>query len=211
MSTLKIYGYPKTRTYRTLWMAHELGLAYELVPVNFATGETRAPAYLSINPNGHIPAIDDDGVKLFESMAINLYLAKKHGSDLAPRHVAEDGQMTMWSFWVMTEVEHQAMIVLFHAAFLPPEKRDPAKVEDAARKLAGPLRVLDDALAAGGGHLVGGRFTVADLNVASVVSYLRAAPQTLAAFTHVQSWLNACMSRPAAKAATQVRVETKAG
>jgi glutathione S-transferase len=211
MATLKIYGMPKTRTYRTLWMAQELGLDYELVPVNFTGGETKTPAYLAINPNGHIPAIDDDGVRLFESMAINLYLAKKHGGDLAPRDVVEDGHMTMWSFWVMTEVEHQAMTVLFHAAFLPPEKRDPAKVAEAGAKLAGPLKVLDDALLAGGGHLVGGRFSVADLNVASVVSYLRAAPQTLAAFANVQDWLTACVTRPAAKAANQVRVEAKAG
>jgi glutathione S-transferase len=211
MSTLRIYGVPKSRTYRTLWMAHELGLAYELIPVSHAGGETRAPAFLAINPNGHIPAIDDDGVRLFESMAINLYLAKKHGGDLAPRHVAEDGQMTMWSFWVMTEVEANAMTVLFHAAFLPPDKRDAAKVAEAAQKLQGPLTVLDAAIEAGGGHLVGGRFTVADLNVASVISYLRAAPDTLAGHGHVQAWLTAAITRPAAKAANQVRLDAKAG
>ena len=76
---LKIYGIARSRAFRTLWMAKELGLDYENVEIDFATGETRAPEYLAINPNGHVPAIDDDGFMLWESMAINLYLAKKHG------------------------------------------------------------------------------------------------------------------------------------
>jgi glutathione S-transferase len=201
MAKLKIYGVSKSRAYRTLWMAHELGLDYELVHVHFGDGSTRAPDYLAINPNGHIPAIDDDGLKMFESMAINLYLAKKHGGELAPRDVVEDGLMTMWSFWVMTEVEAHAMTVLFQAAFLPEDKRDPARRDKAVAALQWPLKVLDDALARTGGHLVGNRFTVADLNVASVVSYLRAFPATYADMPHVQAWLQTSIKRPAAKAA----------
>jgi glutathione S-transferase len=69
---LKIYGVARSRTARVLWMAKELGLDYEHVKVDFATGETRQPAHLALNPNGHVPVIDDDGVILWESMAINL-------------------------------------------------------------------------------------------------------------------------------------------
>ena len=58
---LKIYGVARSRAFRTLWMAAELGLPYEHVKVDFADGGTRQPAYLAINPNGHVPAIDDDG------------------------------------------------------------------------------------------------------------------------------------------------------
>src|SRR5438034_9997453 len=75
---LKIYGIPRSRAFRTLWMAKELGLEYENIPIDFANNGTRAPEYLRINPNGHVPTIDDDGVVLWESMAINLYLAKKY-------------------------------------------------------------------------------------------------------------------------------------
>src|SRR5438067_11092241 len=82
---LKIYGIPRSRAFRTLWMAKELGLEYENIPIDFANDGTRTPEYLRINPNGHVPTIDDDGVILWESMAINLYLAKKYGSsDLYP-------------------------------------------------------------------------------------------------------------------------------
>ena len=77
---LKIYGIPRSRAFRTLWMAKELGLDYENVATDMGKGETRTPEFLAINPNGHIPAIDDDGFVLWESIAINLYLAKKHAS-----------------------------------------------------------------------------------------------------------------------------------
>ena len=77
--TLKIYGVARSRAFRTLWMAKELGLDYEHVKVDFATGETRTPAHLALNPNGQVPVIDDNGFVLWESMAINLNLAKKYG------------------------------------------------------------------------------------------------------------------------------------
>ena len=57
---LKIYGVALSRAGRTLWMAEELGLPYEHVKTTFTSG-TRTPEYLKINPNGHIPAIDEDG------------------------------------------------------------------------------------------------------------------------------------------------------
>src|SRR5271166_83373 len=85
MSSLKIYGVPLSRAYRALWMANELGLDYENVPINFADGSAKTPEYLAVNPNGRIPAIDDNGFKLWESMAINLDLAKKHGSVSLPK------------------------------------------------------------------------------------------------------------------------------
>ena len=75
---LKIYGTSMSRASRALWAAEELGLKFEHIPVGFADGGTRKPDYLKINPNGHVPAIDDDGTILCESMAINLYLVEKY-------------------------------------------------------------------------------------------------------------------------------------
>ena len=108
MSDLKIYGVPLSRAYRALWMANELGLDYENVPIHFADGSAKTPDYLAVNPNGRIPAIDDNGFKLWESMAINLYLAKKHGSGLLPKTMENEAHAIQWSFWAMTEVEKPA-------------------------------------------------------------------------------------------------------
>ena len=205
MSTLKIYGTVKSRTARTLWMAEELGIPYELVAVDYRARVTRTPAFLAINPNGHVPAVDDGGLRLHESMAINLYLARRHaGSPLAPRGLAEEGLCLSWSFWAVTELESPALTVLVHGQALPPEQRDPQKLARATGALRPPLSVLEGELAgqaAGGGesrpYLLGDRFTVADLNIASVLAWVRTAPGLLEEFPSVSSWLGLCLGREA--------------
>ena len=128
---LKIYGVARSRAFRTLWMAKELGLDYEHIKVDFATGETRRPEHLALNPNGHVPVIDDDGFILWESMAINLYLAKKYGRDgLYPSRLEDEARAWQWSFWGMTEVERPVLTALFNRAILPEGERDPAAADD---------------------------------------------------------------------------------
>jgi glutathione S-transferase len=204
---LTIYGVYRSRASRTLWLADELGLSYQHVPViqhyrladpaaDGAPLNTRSPRFLAVNPNGHIPSIDDDGLVLHESLAINLYLARKHGGPLAPATVAEDGQMTMWSLWAATEVETHALNVLYHRLGNPQGTRDPAMADAAVAALRQPFAVLDAALARDG-HPVGGRFTVADINLAEVVRYAQAAPELFEAAPRVKAWLAACQARPA--------------
>src|ERR1700746_3038292 len=113
--TLKIYGVARSRAFRTLWMAKELGLDYEHIKVDFATGETRTLAHLALNPNGHIPVIDEDGFVLWESMAINLYLAKKHSlGRLYPSRLEDEARVWQWSFRGMTEGGGPGLRGLFH-------------------------------------------------------------------------------------------------
>ena len=204
---LKIYGVARSRAFRTLWMAGELGLPYEHVKINF-TGDTRRPDYLAINPNGHVPAIDDDGFRLWESMAINLYLAKKYGSGavgLYPERLEDEARAWQWSFWGMTEVERPALTVLLNRVG-PEDKRDAAAADEAERALAAPLKVLDAAVTATP-YLLGDRFTVADLNVASILAWARQARADLTAFPKAESWLKACHDRPAAQTARQLQRE----
>lgn len=202
---LKIYGVPQSRAFRALWMAEECGVPYENVKTSFQGGATRTPEFLAINPNGHIPAIDDGGLKLWESMAINLYLARKYGKDLAPRSIEEEGQAYQWSFWVITECEKHILTALFHKAMLPEDKRDAKLVAEAVEALKRPMAVLEEALKKGGGKLMGGRFTVADLNVASVFSWLRAAKEALEPFPGISAWLRECTGRPACKTVQAMR------
>ena len=108
--SLTIYGTPASRAFRVLWAAHELALPFELVPHHYAGPETKGADYLAINPNGTEPAIVDDGVPLFESLAINLYLARKAGR-LWPAGIADEGRLYQWTLWAGTEVDplHRAM------------------------------------------------------------------------------------------------------
>jgi glutathione S-transferase len=203
--TLKVYGIARSRAIRTLWMAHELGIPFELVEVPPGAEGSRKPEYLRLNPNGQVPFIDDGGLILWESFAINLYLAKKHGSPIGPANLAEDGQMTMWSVWSANEIEPNASIVLVNTAELPLEQRNPVAVTTALGALNVPLRVLEDKLTKGGGYLVGGRFTVADLNAICCLFYLRFAPQALAGKPAVRAWYEKAMARPANRAAFSLR------
>lgn len=200
---ITVYGITASRAFRTLWMLEELGLAYTRVPVDHRTGETRTPEHLARNPNGHIPVLDDDGLVLWESMAINLYLADRYAAEagaegLWPATPAERGQAAQWSLWVMTEMEAPLLQVLRHRHTYPAERRDPAQADEAEQRLQAPLAVLEGALA-GRAHLLGEGFTVADLNVAAVMAWARWGKVNLAPFPNVKRWLDACLDRPARK------------
>jgi glutathione S-transferase len=206
---LTIYGCYRSRASRNIWLADELGIPFKHVPVMQlyrlspeaakSVLHTKSPEFLKVNPNGHVPCIEDDGLVLNESLAINLYLAKKHGGPLAPANLAEDAQMTMWALWAATEVETNALTVMSHRVAKPPAERDPKLAAAALEALRAPFAVLDKALAASG-YIVGGRFTVADINTAEVVRYAMAAPELFEAAPRVKAWLAACQARPAFKA-----------
>jgi glutathione S-transferase len=196
---ITLYGISASRAFRPLWMLEEIGLEYEHVQTNF-TGDNKQPDYLAINPNGHIPALVDGDTVLWESMAINLYLAEKYDGGLRPKTQEDRGRALQWSFWVMTEVEKPLLEYLFHSVILPDDQRDAAVPPAAAKQLEAPLRVLDDALE-GRDQLVGDDFGVADLNVASVLAWGQLAGFDFSAIPNASRWLSACTSRPAAQAA----------
>jgi glutathione S-transferase len=193
---LTIYGVPRSRGIRTIWMAEELAIPFEIVETPMGPEGTKSESFRKLNPNGQIPVIRDGSLVLWESLAINLYLAKRHPGPLGPKDVDEDGLMTMWSFWA-SNIEPHGMAVIYNRIVLPEAERDEAKVTAALEALEAPLGVLDEALAATG-FLVGGRFTAADLNVACVIFYLRAVPDMIARFPRVKDWYDKAMARPAA-------------
>jgi glutathione S-transferase len=190
---IKVYGVAVSRAFRPLWLLEELGVPYEHVKTSFI-GETRTPDFLRLNPNGHIPVLQDGDLTLWESMAINLYLARKFDKGLWPKTVEGEGRAYQWSVWTMTELEEPILSVLLNRRFLPEDQRDAKKADDAEKRFAQPLGVLEGALARSP-YLVGDGFGVADLNVASVVSW---APMSgLDLSKNVQSWFERCAGRPA--------------
>jgi glutathione S-transferase len=206
---LTIYGTPASRTFRTLWMAKELGIPYEHVPVDFRKGEHKTPEFRKINPNAHIPAITDGDLTMCESLAINLYLAKKHKSALTPATLEDEARAIQWSMWSLTEAEPHVVAVLMNRLMLPEDKRDPAAVARAEEAIKAPLKVLDDHLASRQ-YILGNSFTVADLNVAAVVSTTRRVKIDMAPYKNVNAWLDRCLSRPACKAADELRQKAMA-
>jgi len=192
---LTLYGTTMSRAARCLWMLEEVGVPYVNVPTHFAK-EAQTPEFKRLNPNGRVPVLDDDGLVVWESMAINLHLADRYGKELGPRDAAERALINQWSFWGMTEVEPGLIDAFVHRVMFPPAQRKPEVAAAGEAELARPLAVLEGVLA-GRTWLVGDRFTVADLNVASVLGLAALAQIDLSKYPHVQRWLTACTSRPA--------------
>ena len=196
-ATLTIYGIPQSRALRCLWAAREFGVLYNNEPVHFTKARESADL-VKANPNARIPAIDDNGFTLYESMAINLYLAKKHGAGhaIGLRSLEEEALAMQWSFWVMTEIEKPLLTIMLNALGMAPA--DDATLAQCRSALDRPLGVLEAHLA-DRAWLLGDRFTIADLNVASVLVWARGAKLDMTAFPKVAAWLKGCMSRPAFK------------
>jgi glutathione S-transferase len=184
-------------------MAAELGLDYEHLPIEIGEAGARAPEFLAVNPNGRLPVIVDDGFVLFESLAITLYLAKKHSlGTLYPAALHDEAKAWQWSFWAISEVDRGVNIWSLHAVRLPPDERDATKRDEALKVIAAPFKILDAAVAKQP-YLLGDNFTIADLNVAAVVS--RAADMDLSAVPSLKAWLGRCLDRPAARAALALK------
>jgi glutathione S-transferase len=217
---IRLFGTAQTRAFRPLWMLEELGVPYELVKTDFANGDTRTSGFLKINPNGHVPALVDGDLTLFESMAINLYLAERYGQGrLWPVSPHDRARTVQWSFWAVTECEAHLFDVLFGAggagfekwrawteteAFRATHPGAPAVTPEgvAARAKAAlaalqlPLRVLEDQLD-DRDYVLGASFGAADLNVGSIWVTARLAQLDLSAYPNVDAWLARCTSRPA--------------
>lgn len=204
--SLTIYGVLRSRASRPYWLAKELGLDFTHVPViqsyrlpnplaADAPLNTATPSFLAINPNGMVPSLADGDFILQESLAICLYLARKAGGPLAPRDVKEEALMVQWAFWAATEVEARALLIL----------RKTPDASEAAKALHRPFAVLEQALKAGGGFILGGRFTAADLMVAEVARYAQGDAALFAAFPTIKNWIEACQARPAYQAMAEAR------
>ncbi len=203
MAELQIYGVARTRAFRALWVAEELGIPYEHRPVEIGDAGARTPEFLALNPNGRLPVIIDGDFVLPESLAITLYLAKKHGlGTLYPRRLEDEARVWQWSFWAIAEVDRAVNIWSLHAVRLPPGERNSALREEALKVVAAPFKVLDAAVA-GRPYLLGAEFSIADLNVAAVIS--RAIDMDLAAWPQLKAWLTRCLDRPAARAALALK------
>ena len=192
----KLYGTSRSRSARPLWVLED-GVKYSTFPI--APTEAKSAEHLKRNANGHVPVLGDDGVVIWESMAINLYLAEKYGKNLLwPVEPAARADIYKWSFWPMTEVEPHLITILRNRVMNPPEQRDEKAALAAVEALKAPLGVLEEALK-GKEYLLGKSFTIADLNVAAVMSWAPMMRLDMSSTPNVQAWLQKCLGREADK------------
>ena len=203
---LKIYGQPRSRAFRVLWMAKEAGIAYEHIPVSIMVenAQCKEQWFVDLNPNARVPAIDDDGFVMWESAAINLYLAEKYKSALFPATPQGRGRMLQWAFFTANDVEPPMITMFQNRVLFPPEKRNAALADAAEAQLLGKLAILEHHLSKHA-FFGGDTWDMADFMVASVVYTLTAIKYDLSKFPKFSAWLMASIERPAAKEARKLR------
>ena len=214
-----LYGISASRAFRSIWAAEEIGLEYNHVATSFR-GDAQAESYRSVNPNARIPALVDGDFKLFESMAINLYLAQTYGPHLSlrPQGNVRDRPQGLWrplgshraqaltwqwTVWGISEIEPLQMQIVVQKLFTKPESRNAGIVAGAERALERPLAVLNAGLA-DQAYLLGDEFTIADLNLSGVMDLFKNIEFETAAWPNVERWLKACYSRPSYQSAKRV-------
>jgi len=138
--------------------------------------------------------VDGDTV-VWESIAINLYLAEKYGKGLMPSAPDERGHVYQWSVWAVATLEPHLVAVFANRVMLPEKDRNPAAAQAGAAKVAEYLAVLDHELE-GKQHLVGGRFTIADVNVGHMAAWANMIGIDLSRTPNVQRWFGSITSRP---------------
>ncbi|MEM7766306.1 MAG: glutathione S-transferase family protein [Pseudomonadota bacterium] len=180
---IKLYGTRTSRAFRCLWALEECGLSYELISVDWQKAETRTPEFLALNPNGHVPVFEQDGLVLLESLAINHHICQVAQTELSPANPTEQTLAIQWTVWAMGELEgpHDAANQL---------EQD---VDETHRSQA--MTVLDKHLRRGG-NLIADRFTLADLNTASVLMRPKYLPH-IRDYRAANAWFQRCASRPA--------------
>jgi len=203
---LQLYSAPTPNGVKVSIMLEELGLPYEAHYVDIGANESWTPEFLSLNPNGKIPAIlDPNGpggvpLPLFESGAILLYLGEKMGQ-LLPADPARRYQTIQWVFFQMANVGPMFGQVGFFYKFAGREyedKRPLKRYVDESRRL---LNVLDDRLE-GREWIMGDDYTIADISllgwVRNVVGFYEAGDLVeFDRLKNVPAWLERGLARPA--------------
>lgn len=187
---MKLYYAPRTRSIRPRWLLEELGVPFELVRLDLASGAQKNTDFLRVNPMGKVPALDDAGFFLFESGGICLYLADKFADrGLAPKPgTPERALYYQWAFFALTSFEPPVFEVL-------DEKQGRRPAGSARARAIRGLNVLESALA-GRSFLLGENFSAADVLVGSVVSVARVCGLTTE-FPNVQAYGERLSDRPA--------------
>ena len=180
----------------------EMGLAYQVRVIDFATNEQKADWYVKLNPNGRIPTLTDDGFALFESGAILIYLAEKTGRFL-PQDTQTRSRVIQWLMFQMSAVGPmmgQANVFLRYF----PEKIQPA-IDRYQREVTRLFGVLDRQLATQ--EYIVGDYSIADMALWPWVSGYEWSGVSVAEFSNLQRWLAKVGERPAVQAGRDVPIK----
>lgn len=190
---LKIYGADLSAPANKVRMsANAIGIAYEYIRVKLREGEHRKPEYLAVNPLGKVPAIDDDGFRLFESNAICRYLASKHKSSLYPSSVEQRAIIDAWTDFGTIHVGGALSRLTYNRLFvpvIPGAEVDEKSVEDGIKFLAKYLPSVDEQLGKYK-YLCGDQISLADISLVALLDPAEATQTKLSSYSNIVLWRN---------------------
>lgn len=209
--SIKIYGDPGSGSLRRVnAAAAAMGIVLERVNIDLFNGESHTPEFLGLNPHGLSPVMVDGDFVLYESAAINLYLADKAGSDLAGRTTRERFEILQWMFWSGEQWRIYATLTFDEVLGkrLMNQPVDEAIVRLAANKIRSAAAVLDAHLAKHD-YIVADRLTLADFDIAAPFSQNERTKIPLNEFPHLVAWQQRLLENVPSWAATKREVDAR--
>ncbi len=180
----------------------ELKVPHEKVSFDLAAGEHKKPAFLALNPNGKVPTLVVDGAPMFEALAILQWLGERYGVEqgLWPAaNTPERLQAMSWSAWAYVSYVSKLMLLAYATSDrVSAEVRNPAQAKLAREELEQLLGVLEARLT-GRKYLLGAKYSLVDLVVASVMGYGVFVGHPVHGHPHVKAWLDDFQSRESYK------------
>jgi len=193
---MKVYYAPNSRAVRIVWLLEELGLDYEVE--RFALGDKamRAPNYLQIHPMGRVPALEDDGVMLFESGAIVEYVLARHGNGRMVPSVdsAEYPTYLQWLHYAEGMIMPPVNTIVVETLFLSAERRNQTNIDRATKLLGRMLTAVDQALAER--EFLAGEFSGADIMTGHATIVAARLGADLSGKPNVQAYVERLQARP---------------
>ncbi|MEP3637869.1 MAG: glutathione S-transferase family protein [Paracoccaceae bacterium] len=161
---------PQSRSMRTLWLLHELDISFDVRTYPFDK-TLRRPEFLELSPAGRVPALQIDGLQMFETGAITQYLCEQFSPDVLGRPVGHKDRAD-WLIWVHfaeTISQHVAALTQQHIALYDDAMRSPIVMRLEAARIGKCYDALEARLT-DHGFLVGDAFTAADVSVGQAVA-----------------------------------------
>ena len=172
---VKLYYVPRTRSTRPRWVLEELGIPYELVRLDPKKGETRSPEHLARQPLGHVPVLEAGPVRIFESGAICYWLAEMYGDGKLMPPPGSPGRALAYQWLCFALSELEPPLALASAENRRPEdEQDVTRITEARQRWMEAVGVVDAAVR-DHPYLLGKEFSVADVMVAAILAWGRAA------------------------------------
>jgi glutathione S-transferase len=194
--SVTFYYSPQSNADRIHGSLKALGIPYEEVRVDLRAGDQKKPEFLALNPNGKVPTVVIDGTPMFESVAIQIALGERYGVEKglwpalnSPEHLTA----ITWLVWSQVNLGAAVFRYIQNTSdWFPKEQHNPQTAAAALTDIKALMRILDDRLE-GREYLTGSRFTLADLDIASVLGWgLFMVKLDMTAYPQAAAWLTRC-------------------